>query len=74
MRIGASVLAALSGVSVWVSLGTQAITNDPNLTRIAALPPTWLALTLRSGAGFRPFAVDRASDDVRHLAVWVEIR
>ena len=163
MRIGASALAApllgaLSGVSAWVSLGTQAITNDANLTRIAALPPTWLlpilvlvaavgawaarlslarawplalsallwlpylpgpvpaafliwqgtsieasaaawtrswnlqagqgavvtlppvdntsslALTLRSGAGFRPFAVDRASDDVRHLAVWVEIR
>ena len=42
MRIGASALAApllgaLSGVSAWVSLGTQAITNDPNLTRIAAL-------------------------------------
>ena len=47
MRIGASALAApllgaLSGVSAWVSFGTQAITNDANLTRIAALPPTWL--------------------------------
>ncbi len=36
-------------------------------------PDAW-RVTLRSGAGFRPSAVDPASDDVRHLAVWVEIR
>jgi len=60
MRIGASALAApllasLSGVSAWVSLGTQAITNDANLTRIAALPPTWLLpiLVLVAAVGAR---------------------
>ena len=42
MRIGASLLAALTGVSAWVSLGTQAVTNDADLTRISALPPLWL--------------------------------
>ncbi len=42
MRIGASVLAALSGASAWVSLGTQAVTTDAAVSRIAALPPIWL--------------------------------
>ena len=46
MRIGASLLAALSGVSAWVSLGTQAVTNDASLTSIAALPPLWILLLL----------------------------
>ncbi len=41
------------------------------------LPPghgarSW-AVTIRSGAGFRPSAIDPASDDVRQLAVWVEL-
>jgi hypothetical protein len=33
-----------------------------------------LAVTLRSGAGFRPSAMDPASDDVRYLAAWIEVR
>ncbi len=40
------------------------------------LPPPaargW-ALTIRSGPGFRPSQLDPASDDVRQLAVWVEL-
>jgi len=41
------------------------------------LPPlngarAW-ALTIRSGAGFRPSEVDSSSDDVRRLAAWVAL-
>jgi hypothetical protein len=31
------------------------------------------ALLIRSGPGFRPSAIDLASDDVRQLAAWVEL-
>ena len=39
-------LAAIGGVSAWVSLGTQAITNDATLARVAALPPLLLLAIL----------------------------
>ena len=38
----AAALAALLGVSAWVSLGTQAVTNGATLARVAAFPPLWL--------------------------------
>ncbi len=41
-RAGAVTLAAVAGVSVWVSCGTQAITNDATVARVAAFPPLWL--------------------------------
>jgi hypothetical protein len=34
---------------------------------------TW-PVTIRSGAGFRPSAIEPASTDVRHLAAWVAIQ
>lgn len=64
MRVGALVLAALSGVSAWVSLGTQAITNAAHLTRIAAFPPFWLlfffALVAVAGAAAARLSLARA--------------
>lgn len=38
----APALAAWAGASVWVSLGTQAVTSDETLARVVALPPLWL--------------------------------
>lgn len=55
--------------NISLSAGQQEIVTLP----LANASDAW-AVTLRSGAGFRPSAVDPASDDVRHLAVWVEIR
>lgn len=51
MRIARSALLALTGASVWISLGTVAVV-DPSTTRIGALPPVWLLIALTTaGAG-----------------------
>ena len=48
-------------------------------TQRLVLPPppagqdAWV-VTLRTGAGFRPFDQDPANQDVRNLGVWVEVR
>ncbi len=39
--VGALVLAAVAGLSAWVSLGTMAVIDDRSLARIVALPPAW---------------------------------
>lgn len=40
-RFATVALAVLAGASVWVSLGTIAVTNTATMGRIAALPPGW---------------------------------
>jgi len=75
LRAGAVATSIEASVGAW----TRSWNLQAGQEEVVTLPPpadnsSSLALTLRSGAGFRPFAVDRASDDVRHLAVWVEIR
>lgn len=53
-------LAVLGGASVWISLGTVAVSNASTMGRIAALPPLWL-LALLAGAGAAVAAATRLS-------------
>ena len=54
----------------------QHLVLTPGQQELVTLPAAGAArplqLTIRSGAGFRPSAVDSTSDDVRNLAAWFE--
>ena len=72
LRAGAVPTTIEAAVGEW----RQSITLAAGQTEILTLPPpnehlAW-KLTLRSGHGFRPSALDPANGDVRNLAVWVE--
>lgn len=69
--------AAATSVELMVGAWTTRLSLAAGQQELVQLPPlngtrAW-ALTIRSGPGFRPSAVDPASDDVRQLAVWVEL-
>ena len=69
--------AVATSVELTVGAWTTRLALAAGQQEMVQLPPlnghrAW-ALTIRSGPGFRPSAVDPASDDVRQLAVWVEL-
>ncbi len=69
--------AVATSVEFTVGAWTTRLTLAGGQQELVQLPPLngnrgW-ALTIRSGPGFRPSAIDPASDDVRQLAVWVEL-
>ena len=69
--------AVATSVELTVGTWTTRLVLAAGQREMVQLPPldgrrAW-ALTIRSGPGFRPSAVDPASDDVRQLAVWVEL-
>lgn len=69
--------AVATSVELTVGDWTTRFSLDAGQQELVQLPPLngergW-ALTIRSGPGFRPSAIDPASDDVRHLAVWMEL-
>ncbi len=73
------VRAGAVATSIGLSAGdwSARLVLEPGQEQSVTLPPLpaagpWV-LTLQSGAGFRPSAVDAASDDVRRLAAWVTI-
>lgn len=74
LRAGAVATSIQASAGAWTRTWNLQAGQEEVVTLPAADHRSALALTLRSGGGFRPFAVDPASDDVRHLAVWVEIR
>lgn len=45
-RVVPIALAAAAGVAVWLSLGTVAVTDAANRTRIGILPPVWVLLAV----------------------------
>ena len=49
-RSVAAIAAALAGASVWISLGTLAVTQLDSRFRIVALPPLWLLGLVASGS------------------------
>jgi hypothetical protein len=69
--------AADTSVEMTVGAWTTRLSLAAGQQESVQLPPLdgtrgW-ALTIRSGPGFRPSAIDPSSDDVRQLAVWVEL-
>ncbi|MGE3488397.1 MAG: hypothetical protein AB7N29_00215 [Vicinamibacterales bacterium] len=73
VRAGAVATSVELSVGEWftrlsLAAGQQETVQLPPLNGSRA----W-ALTIRSGPGFRPSAIDPASDDVRVLAVWMEL-
>jgi len=69
--------AVATSVELRVGAWTTRLALAAGQQEVVQLPPlngerAW-ALTIRSGPGFRPSAIDPASDDVRQLAVWVEL-
>lgn len=69
--------AVATSVELMVGTWTTRLSLAAGQQEVVQLPPlngdrAW-ALTIRSGPGFRPSAIDPASDDVRQLAVWVEL-
>jgi hypothetical protein len=46
LRLWPIVLGAFAGASMWISLGTMAVTNVDIRSRVAALPPLWLLAAL----------------------------
>lgn len=73
VRAGAAATAVDFGVGAW----TSHLSLAPGQQEWVTLPPAnganAVQLMVRSGPGFRPSAVDPTSDDVRELAVWIEI-
>jgi len=56
-RLASVTLAILAGASVWISLGTVAVTNTATMGRVAALPPAWWLAGLAAAGGILAVAL-----------------
>jgi hypothetical protein len=66
------VLAAVAGASMWISLGTLALTDDQG-SRLGALPPPWLAAVLIALAAAIAWLVRLRASDGWPLALTVTL-